>query len=101
MAKPSGWRGHSGKGKGRASLKARLTWRPSDATQVDLFLQHERFKDQTDPFIPLSQLQSDPFTVAYNDPGEEEIEQDLLALRARHDFGAFDLLSVTAYRRSA
>ncbi|WP_200689018.1 TonB-dependent receptor [Paracoccus caeni] len=80
--------------------KARLTWRPSSDTQLDLFLQHERFSDQTDPFIPLSQLRTDPHKVSYNDPGHEDIGQDLIALRARQSFDGFDMLAVTSYRRS-
>ncbi|HEY0292881.1 MAG TPA: TonB-dependent receptor [Hansschlegelia sp.] len=81
--------------------RARLTWRPSDSFQLDFTSQHERFRDQTDPFVPLSQLRSSGrYKVSYDDPGHERISQNLEALRIKSSFDAFDLLSVTAYRRS-
>ncbi len=80
--------------------RVRLSWRPSDRFEVDLWTQHERFRDQSDPFIPLSQLRTNPFSLSYNDPGHENITQDLQALRIKSSFDGFDLLSVSAYRRS-
>lgn len=80
--------------------RAKLTIVPSSRTTIDLILQHERFDDQSDPFIPFNQLATAPFEVSYNDPGHERIGQDMQALRVKSRFDAFDLLSVSAYRRS-
>lgn len=80
--------------------RAKLTIVPSSRTTIDLILQHERFDDQSDPFIPFTQLATAPFEVSYNDPGKERIGQDLQALRVRSRFDGFDLVSVTAHRRS-
>lgn len=80
--------------------RAKLTIVPSSRTTIDLILQHERFDDQSDPFIPFAQLATDPFEVSYNDPGRERIGQDLQALRVKSRLDGFDLLSVTAHRRS-
>lgn len=80
--------------------RAKLTFRPSADLQVDLITQHERFNDQTDPFLPLSQLRSGSRSVAYDDPGHERITQDLQAIRVKAALDTFDLLSVTSYRRS-
>lgn len=82
------------------SGRAKLTYRPSADFQVDMITQHERFGDQSDPFVPLSQLRSGQRTVAYNDPGHERITQDMQALRIKASLDTFDLLSVTSYRRS-
>ena len=78
--------------------KAKLTIVPTSRTVVDLILQHERFDDQSDPFLPFSQLSSND--VSYNDPGRERIGQDLQALRVRTRLDGFDLMSVTAHRHS-
>ena len=83
------------------SGRAKLTYRPSADFQMDLITQHERFRDQTDPFIPMAQLRAGNRSVAYNDPGHERITQDLQALRIKTSFDVFDLLSVTSYRRSS
>ncbi|MCC7254049.1 TonB-dependent receptor [Hyphomicrobium sp.] len=80
--------------------RAKLTVVPTSRTTIDIILQHERFDDQSDPFIPFAQLATDPFEVTYNDPGRERIGQDLQALRVKSRFDGFDLLSVTAHRRS-
>ncbi|MEZ0219097.1 MAG: TonB-dependent receptor, partial [Tardiphaga sp.] len=80
--------------------RVKLTIVPTSRTTIDLILQHERFDDQSDPFIPLAQLSTDPFEVSYNDPGRERIGQDLQALRVKSRFDGFDMLSVTAHRRS-
>lgn len=80
--------------------RAKLTIVPSSTTTIDLILQHERFDDQSDPFIPLPDLATHPFRVTYNDPGRERIGQDLQAIRIKSAFDGFDLLSVTAHRRS-
>ena len=80
--------------------RAKLTIVPSSQTTIDLILQHERFDDQSDPFIPFARLGTDPFEVTYNDPGRERIGQDLQALRLKSRFDGFDLLSVSAHRRS-
>lgn len=80
--------------------RVRLTLVPTNKTTIDFFFQHERFDDQSDPFIPLGQLASNPFDVTYNDPGKERIGQDMGAMRIRTSFDGFDLMSVTSYRRS-
>lgn len=67
---------------------------------IDLLLQHERFDDESDPFVPLTSLSSGPFQVSYNDPGYERIGQDLQALKIRNAFEGFDFLSVTSHRYS-
>lgn len=80
--------------------RAKLTIVPTSRTTIDFILQHERFDDQSDPFIPFAQLATAPFDVTYNDPGKERIGQDLQALRIKSRFDTFDILSVTANRRS-
>lgn len=80
--------------------RAKLTFVPTSRTTIDLMLQHERFDDESDPFIPLAQLSRNPFSVSYNDPGHERIGQDMQALRVKSRFDEFDLLSVTSHRRS-
>lgn len=82
------------------SGRAKLTYRPSADFQMDLITQHERFNEQTDPFLPMPQLRAGDRSVTYNDPGHERISQDLQALRIKAALDAFDLLSVTSYRRS-
>lgn len=69
-------------------------------TTIDLMLRHERMDDQSDPFVSLSDLLSNPFEVAYNDPGFEKIGQDVQALRIKSSFSKFDFMSVTSHSRS-
>lgn len=70
------------------------------STSIEVILQHERFDDESDPFVPFLNLGTVPFEVAYNDPGFERIGQDLQALKIENAFENFDVLSVTSHRRS-
>lgn len=80
--------------------KGRLTILPTAGTVVDIFVQHERFDDQSDPFLPLQQIATDPFSVTYNDPGYERIGQDMQALRIKTAIEGVDVVSITAHRLS-
>lgn len=80
--------------------RLRITLRPLANVTVDLTVQHERFRDQADPYIDNPLTNTDPFKVSFDQPGFEDIDQDLQSLRIRSKFKEFNFMSVTAHRRT-
>lgn len=80
--------------------RMKLTVKPLDNVTMDLTIQHQRFRDQADPYIANPLTNPAPFKVSFDRPGFEDIDQDLQSLRIRSEFDGFNFMSVTAHRRS-
>lgn len=82
-------------------VRGSVSYELSPSTTADLSVRHERFNDQSDPFVPLSDLEAGRYEVAYNDPGYEDIGIDVQSLRIKSAFESFEALSVTAHQFSS
>lgn len=80
--------------------RLKLRVKPVENTTIDFNLQYQRFQDEADPYILLPQSNPNPFSVNFDRPGFENIDQSLQSLRVKSEFENFDFLSVTAHRKS-
>ena len=75
-----------------------VRWLPTDALDITLSTNAERIRDGIPPIAPIEEVRRDPWKVAYDYDGYNDMDSNGQSLRVVYDTPWFKLTSITARR---